>query len=111
MTPHLGGLGLRKVVEHADVAYYVSWHEAQKTAKEVWEPPAGLPEKYLSQKDASFGFDEMMHAYLVDNSDERDAQRLRRAAQPHACVGLLQQYLQMKMAKTRCSDLETFEPP
>ena len=26
-----------------------------------------------------------MHAYLVDNSDARGAQRLRRAAQPHAC--------------------------
>jgi hypothetical protein len=48
-------------------------------------PPAGLPEKYLSQKEASFEFDEKMHAYLVDNSHERGAQRLRRAAQPHAC--------------------------
>ena len=26
-----------------------------------------------------------MHAYLVDNSDARGTQRLRRAAQPHAC--------------------------
>ena len=26
-----------------------------------------------------------MHAYLVDSSDARGAQRLRRAAQPHAC--------------------------
>ena len=76
---------MRKVVEHAGLAYHASWHEAQKTAKEVWVPPEGLPEKYLSQKDASFEFDEKMHAYLVDNSDVRGAQRLRRAAQPHAC--------------------------
>src|SRR4051812_37492934 len=54
LTPRLGGLGLRKVVEHAGLAYHASWHEAQKTAKEVWVPPAALPEKYLSQKDASF---------------------------------------------------------
>ena len=47
--------------------------------------PAGLPEKYLPQKDASFEFDEKMHACLVGNSDERGAQRLKRAAQPHAC--------------------------
>ena len=67
------------------MAYHASWHEAQKTAKEVWVPPVGLPEKYLSQKDASFEFDEKMHAYLVENSDARGAQRLRRAAQPHAC--------------------------
>jgi len=85
LTPRLGGLGLRKVVEHAGLAYHASWHEAQKTAKEVWVPPVGLPEKYLSQKDASFEFDEKMHAYLVDSSDARGAQRLRRAAQPHAC--------------------------
>src|SRR6478672_9840069 len=84
LTPRLGGLGLRKVVEHAGLAYHASWHEAQKTAKEVWVPPADLPEKYLSQKEASFEFDEKMHAYLVDNSDVRGAQRLRRAAQPHA---------------------------
>ena len=72
----------------AGLAYDASWHEAQKTAKEeVWVPPRwGLSEKYLSQKDASFEFDEKMHAYLVDNSDARGAQRLRRAAQPHACL-------------------------
>jgi hypothetical protein len=85
LTPRLGGLGLRKVVEHAGLAFHASWHEAQKTAREVWIPPADLPEKYLSQKDASFEFDEKMHAYLVDNADTRGAQRLRRAAQPHAC--------------------------
>ena len=26
-----------------------------------------------------------MHAHLIDNADARGAQRLRRAAQPHAC--------------------------
>ena len=76
---------MRKVEEHAGLAYHASWHEAQKTAKEVGVPPEDLPVKYLSQKDASFEFDEKMHAYLIDNSDVRGAQRLRRAAQPHAC--------------------------
>jgi hypothetical protein len=46
---------------------------------------ADLPEKYLSQKDASFAFDETMHAYLIDQADTQGAQRLRRAAQSHAC--------------------------
>ena len=85
LTPRLGGLGLRKVVEHADLAYHASWHEAQKVAKEKWTPPANLPAEYLSQQDASFEFDEKMHKYLVDQADTRGAQRLRRAAQPHAC--------------------------
>ena len=76
---------LRKLVEHAGLAFHASWHEAQKTAKEVWVPPPDLPVKYLSQKDASFELDEKMHAFLVDNADTRGAQRLRRAAQPHAC--------------------------
>ena len=81
----MGGLGLRKVVEHADLAYHASWHEAQKVAKEKWTSPANLPAEYLSQQDASFEFDEKMHKYLVDQADTRGAQRLRRAAQPHAC--------------------------
>ena len=73
------------MIEHADFAYHANWHEAQKTAKEVWTAPPDLPEKYRSQKEASFEFDEKMHAYLIDQSDARGAQRLRRAAQPHAC--------------------------
>ena len=35
LTPRLGGLGLRKVVEHAGLAYHASWHEAQKTERSV----------------------------------------------------------------------------
>ena len=84
LTPRLGGLGLRKVVEHADLAFHASWFESQRTAKEEWSPPPRLPAEYLSQKEASFEFDRKMHDFLVDNSDTRGAQRLRRAAQPHA---------------------------
>jgi len=69
LTIRLGGLGLRKVVEHADLAYHASWHEAQKVAKEKWTPPANLPAEYLSQQDASFEFDEKMHKYLVDQAE------------------------------------------
>ena len=76
LTPRLGGLGLRRVVEHADLAYHASWYEA----KEEWSSPANLPADYLSQKDASFEFDEKMHTYLIDQADTRGAQRLRRAA-------------------------------
>jgi len=85
LTPRLGGLGFRKVVEHSGLAFHASWHEAQVTAKEVWVQPADLPETYLSQKAASFEFDEKMHTCLVTNADIRGKQRLKRAAQPHAC--------------------------
>ena len=84
LTPCLGGLGLRKVIEHANFGFHASWVESQRTAKEEWTAPPNLPEVYLSQKEASFEFDKKMHAYLVDQSDTGGAQRLRRTAQPYA---------------------------
>ena len=42
-------------------------------------------QKYLSQSVASFKFDEQLHKYLVCHApNDREAQRLRRCAQPHA---------------------------
>jgi hypothetical protein len=49
LTPKLGGLGLRRVTEHADLAYHASWHESMKTAKEVWVAPPGMSEEHLPQ--------------------------------------------------------------
>ena len=49
-----------------------------KTAKEVWVPPSDQPEKYLSQKEASFDFDQKVHETLVANADIRGQQRLKR---------------------------------
>ena len=66
------------------LAFHTSWHEAQKTAKEVW-PPTAQPEKYFSQKEASFDFDQKVHETLVTNADIRGQQRLKRSAQPHSC--------------------------
>ena len=33
LTPRLGGLGLRKVEDHAALAFHASWHEAKKNCK------------------------------------------------------------------------------
>ena len=74
---------LRKATEHADLAFSASWHEAKKQSTEDWKAPPGVGE-YVPQKSASFAFDEKVLQYLVDRSDTRNAQRLRRAAQPHA---------------------------
>jgi hypothetical protein len=86
LTPKLGGLGLRRVAEHADLAYQASWHESQKTAKETWAPPPGMPAEAKHQSEASFEFDEKVHAWLVRSAgtNKREVQRLRRCAQPHA---------------------------
>ena len=85
LTPRLGGLGLRRVTEHADLAFAASWHESKRTSKEQWTAPPGLSPVYKSQKEASFEFDETMHDFLVSRADERGKQRLRRSAQTHAC--------------------------
>jgi hypothetical protein len=85
LTPKLGGLGLRRVTEHAGMAYHASWHESMKTAKEVWVAPPGMSAEHVPQSVASFDFDEKRHAFLVSTApNEREAQRLRRCAQPHA---------------------------
>ena len=36
VSPRLGGLGLRKVVDHAEGAFVASWHCAQTLAEEKW---------------------------------------------------------------------------
>ena len=87
LTPKLGGLGLRKSVEHADLAYSASWHESQRTAKETWLRPAQVSVAHVPQSQASFQFDKDMHKYLVDRApNDREKQRLLRVAQPHASV-------------------------
>ena len=85
LTPKLGGLGLRKSVEHAGFAYSASWHESKKQSGESWARPVFVSESHTAQDDASLLFDEQMHKHLVDTApDEREKQRLLRVAQPHA---------------------------
>jgi len=85
LTPKLGGLGLRKTVEHADLAFAASWHEARRQSHEDWKQPPGVPDSAPAQKTASFAFDQKVLDYLIDSApDSRTRQRLRRAAQPHA---------------------------
>jgi hypothetical protein len=85
LTPKLGGLGLRRSVEHAGFAYSASWHESKKQSGENWARPDLVAVTHVSQDNASLLFDEQMHKYLVDTApDEREKQRLLRVAQPHA---------------------------
>jgi hypothetical protein len=88
LTPRLGGLGFRRAVDHADLAFHASWHEALAISKEHWDRPDGVPETYTSQSDASLKFDEAVHTSLVQDAINagqlREAQRLKRCAQPHS---------------------------
>jgi len=85
LTPKLGGLGVRQIVDHAAGAFSASWHEARAQSREDWLRPDQVFEEYKSQKQASFEFDEKVHQHLVQSApNDREAQRLRRAAQPHA---------------------------
>ena len=85
LTPRLGGIGLRRTVEHADGAFSASWHEAKTQAGEAWQRPGTVRDAYVPQKEASFLFDQKQHLFLIDTApDDREAQRLRRLAQPHA---------------------------
>ena len=86
LTPKLGGLGLRRTEEHANFAYTASWHEALRTSREGnWDRPDEVAETYSSQSGASYKFDEEVHAKLIEEAPTaREAQRLRRVAQPHA---------------------------
>ena len=85
LTPSLGGLGLRRVVDHADGAFAASWVESQVTARESWSPPAQLPQHKGSQTSASLAFDKSVHAKLVAESPtQRERQRLARLVAEHA---------------------------
>jgi len=85
LTPTLGGLGLRKTVEHARLAYSASWHESMDTAEEDWIRPSFVSPTHQDQKSASFEFDRAMLEHLVASApNDREVQRLRRLAQPHA---------------------------
>ena len=85
LTPSLGGLGLRRVVDHASGAFAASWGESQATARETWVRTALVPEHQGSQTQASLAFDKSIHAKLLSESPtQRERQRLERLIADHA---------------------------
>ena len=61
LTPSLGGLGLRRVVDHADGAFAASWRESQSTAAESWSQPPQAEVHLGSQTKASLVVDTAIH--------------------------------------------------
>jgi len=85
LTPSLGGLGLRRVVDHADGAFAASWRESQSTAEESWARPPQADLHTGSQTQASLSVDRAIHARLVRESpSQRESQRLTRLLAEHA---------------------------
>ena len=52
LTPRLGGLGLRKIEDHADIAFSASWRESRSTCGENWSDRADV-KGHHSQKQGS----------------------------------------------------------
>jgi hypothetical protein len=85
LTPSLGGLGLRRVTEHADAAFAASWRESQVTAEESWTVPPQALVHTGSQTEASLVIDRAIRAQLVRESPSpREQQRLTRLVAEHA---------------------------
>ena len=81
----IGGLGVRRILDHANGAFTASWHEAQVITGEKWKKP---PDKdcsgvYNSQHAASATTDAAIMAKLKATANPRDAQRLNRLDSPH----------------------------
>ena len=54
LTPRLGGLGLRRVVDHASIAFSASWHESKQECGEPWAVRKDVGASAISQKKGSF---------------------------------------------------------
>jgi hypothetical protein len=53
LTPRLGRLGLRRVVDHADIAFSASWFESRATCGEAWSVRPDVRSDAVSQKEES----------------------------------------------------------
>ena len=74
LTPTLGGIGIRRIADHADAAYAASFLEAMAECSESWTIPAVVVSfPASSQKVASYQIDKKIHADLVARAptDER----------------------------------------
>lgn len=87
ISTKVGGLGIRRVVDHSVGAFNASWHESRRTCGESWDAPELCDEKkYVPQSEFSADVDRKALDALIDGANERDAQRLRRVDMPHANV-------------------------
>ena len=84
MSTKIGGLGIRRVADHANGAFAASWDESRRTVEEKWTVPVQVGAPYVSQEAASAAVDSGILNDLLSRASDRDAQRLRRADVAHA---------------------------
>jgi len=87
VSTKIGGLGIRRIVDHAKGAFTASWHEAQLITHETFTNifrEADCSAVYEPQQKASSKTDADIMSKLKESSNPRDAQRLSRLDSPHA---------------------------
>jgi len=86
VSTKIGGLGIRRIVDHAKGAFTASWFEAQVTTHESWVKPddADCSADYATQRKASSATDVAIVSKLKARASPRDFQRLSRLDSPHA---------------------------
>ncbi len=84
ISTKIEGLGIRRVVDHANGAFAASWHESQRTAMEAWNVPPLCNAEYVPQMQASASTDAESLETIIARASPRDAQRLRRNDVIHA---------------------------
>lgn len=84
VSTKIGGLGVRRVAEHAVGAFSASWHEASKTSGEKWVAPLSCSPEPQPQSVASAALDRTTMDGLISRAGKRDVQRLRRLDVDHA---------------------------
>src|SRR6185312_11151194 len=82
----IGGLGIRRIVDHARGAFTASWFEGQGVTRESWIklPDKDCSDVYETQKSASSKVDVAIMSHLKESATLRDVQRLNRVDSPHA---------------------------
>ena len=84
VSTRFGGLGIRKVVDHAPIAFAASYNESHAQCGESWMNVTKVPEGAPSQRAGSEILDRKTLDRLIDQGNDREKQRLRRLDCKHA---------------------------
>ena len=84
VSTRFGGLGIRRAMDHAPVAFNASWCSSKFISKESWTPMEGVPSFAPNQRSASEDVDRSILKRLAETGNDRDRQRLSRLDREHA---------------------------
>ena len=75
VSTRFGGLGIRKVVDHAPIAFAASYNESHAQCGETWMNVTKVPEGAPSQRAASETLDKKTLDRLIEQGNDREKQR------------------------------------